>query len=151
MNSIRTAPAQPFRCNTPSFRRSTSDRILFIIGKYSTVSVIRRQAYPRDRRQAGLSKRSGSDPAEERDGRGAIIGAIVTRRRGFLNLLARPQITQCGSCVIHRTVQGTLDCPDALCVQALLRLDRTEVHERATDFLFLLGRHPATSITTVLQ
>jgi hypothetical protein len=30
MNSIRSAPARPFRRSTPSFRRSTSDRILFI-------------------------------------------------------------------------------------------------------------------------
>src|ERR1700722_14240295 len=33
MNSIRSAPARSFRCTTPSFRRSTSDRILFIIGR----------------------------------------------------------------------------------------------------------------------
>jgi hypothetical protein len=58
---------------------------------------------------------------------------------------------QCGSCVIYRTVQGALDCQDSFCVQALLRVDRTEVHKRVTDFLFLLGRHPATSITTVLK
>ncbi len=32
MNSIRSAPARPFRRFTPSFRRSTSDRILLIIG-----------------------------------------------------------------------------------------------------------------------
>jgi hypothetical protein len=120
-----------------------------IIGKYSTVPVIRRPSVPRDRRQAGLSRRSGSDPAEERGRRGATIGAGVTRRRGFLDLLARAQIMQCGACVIHRAAQGALDCSDALRVQALLRLDRTEIHERVTDFLFLLGRHPATSITTV--
>ena len=35
MNSIRSAPARPFRCTTPSFRRSTSDRIRFINGVYS--------------------------------------------------------------------------------------------------------------------
>ncbi len=39
MNSIRSAPARPFRRSTPSFRRSTSDRILFIIGGYSGESV----------------------------------------------------------------------------------------------------------------
>jgi hypothetical protein len=32
MNSIRSAPAPPFRRSTPFLRRSTSDRILFIIG-----------------------------------------------------------------------------------------------------------------------
>src|SRR5260370_40644839 len=32
MNSIGSAPARPFRCTTPSFRRSPSDRIRFIIG-----------------------------------------------------------------------------------------------------------------------
>ena len=32
MNSIRSAPARRFRRSTPSFRRSTSDRIRFIIG-----------------------------------------------------------------------------------------------------------------------
>jgi len=32
MNSIRSAPARPFPRSTPSFCRSTSDRILFIIG-----------------------------------------------------------------------------------------------------------------------
>ena len=31
MDSIRSAPARPSRCTTPSFRRSTSDRIRFII------------------------------------------------------------------------------------------------------------------------
>jgi len=35
MNSIRSAPARPFRRLTPSFRRSTSDRIRFIIGRYA--------------------------------------------------------------------------------------------------------------------
>src|SRR5579862_1806665 len=56
---------------------------------------------------------------------------------------------QYGACVIHRAVQDALDCPDALRVQALLRLNRTQVHERVTDFLLLLGRHAATSITAV--
>jgi hypothetical protein len=32
MNSIRSAPARPFRRSTPFLRRSTSDRIRFIIG-----------------------------------------------------------------------------------------------------------------------
>ena len=69
----------------------------------------------------------------------------------ILNLLARTQVMQCGSCVIHRTAQCALDCADAFCVQALLRRDRTEVYEHVTDFLFLLGQHPAMSITTVLR
>lgn len=34
MNSIRSVPARPFRCTTPLLRRSTPDRILFIIGNY---------------------------------------------------------------------------------------------------------------------
>ena len=33
MNSIRSAPARPFRRSTPFLRRSTSDRIRFIIGQ----------------------------------------------------------------------------------------------------------------------
>jgi hypothetical protein len=38
MNSIRSAPARLFRCSTPSFRRSTSDRILLIIGRWLETS-----------------------------------------------------------------------------------------------------------------
>src|ERR1700722_2497841 len=34
MNSIRSAPARRFRCTTPLSRRSTSDRILFIIWRF---------------------------------------------------------------------------------------------------------------------
>jgi len=38
MNSIRSAPARPCRCPTPFLRRSTSDRILPIIGWWPTTS-----------------------------------------------------------------------------------------------------------------
>src|SRR5208337_2215379 len=34
MNSIRSAPARRFRHSTPSCRRSTSDRILLIVGSF---------------------------------------------------------------------------------------------------------------------
>ena len=34
MNSIRSAPARPFLCTPPLSRRSTPDRILFIIGNF---------------------------------------------------------------------------------------------------------------------
>ena len=43
-------------------------------------------------------------------------------------------------------MQNPLNCADALGVQALLRIDCTEVHERLTDLFFLLWQHSVTSI-----
>jgi hypothetical protein len=40
-------------------------------------------------------------------------------------------------------MQNLLDCADALSVQALLSLHRTEIHERIKDKLLLLRRHLA--------
>jgi hypothetical protein len=41
MNSIRSAPARPFRRSTPFLRRSTSDRIFFIVGLNAVICLRR--------------------------------------------------------------------------------------------------------------
>jgi hypothetical protein len=63
---------------------------------------------------------------------------MLGRRGRFLDPLAHAQLSERSPCVIHGAVQDLLDCTDALSVQPLLSLHRTQMHERVTDKLLLL-------------
>ena len=60
---------------------------------------------------------------------------------GFLYALAHAEFPEHSPCVVQRAMQDLLDCTDALGVQALLGLHRTNMRERITDKLLLLRRH----------
>ena len=66
---------------------------------------------------------------------------LLDRCGRFLDALARAQPLERSPCVGQAAIQDLLDLTDALCVQALLSLNRTKMHERITEKLLLFRRH----------
>jgi hypothetical protein len=86
MNSIRSAPARPFRCSTPFLRRSTPDRILFIIGQLPKTAfrdlVPLMATMPSSRRDVEITEANRSTrPCGVREW---ALAASVTVERGVL-------------------------------------------------------------------
>ena len=77
-------------------------------------------------------------PPEVRTGPGDLFVAC----RRLLDALPRAQVPQDGARISYGTLQDVLDCTHALGMQALLRLQCPQVHERSTLVVPAPARSP---------